>query len=343
MNTNRNKINPLQFQNFVKDLTNNQEFFKLINLLINAKESNLIGTNYKFLGKGKNGIVYKIGKDTTIKIIQNINLNCPINNEFVKFCTGFYNEVMIGMILSNLVTEKLCYNFPTIKGAYVTKDIGVIVRNFSDFVFEDFLKTITDQKLINNLIIQYFLAIAIIHSKYQSNMLDNKFTNLYIKKINNENLIYEINGKKYEIPCYGYVIVIGDYGSSKFNYPTGNYFVQMVKYTDAESGIRRYLKDIERFKNVKSNNKSKNLWEELHFEKVRQIYFEGLFNPYIEHVFFMSFLIKFAKEHNRSFDIINDYVEITNYNRNGILLLRKNISLIQLINTLSPKYNITIN
>ena len=94
--------------------------------------------NIVFLGKGKNGIVYKINKDTTIKIMKNINLDCSRDNKYAKFCTSFYNEVMIGMLLNNLVIQKVCYNFPRLKSAMVLNEIGVIIRDYSEHILSDF-------------------------------------------------------------------------------------------------------------------------------------------------------------------------------------------------------------
>jgi len=334
---------PLDFEKYVENLSNNEELFKLLKMLTRAKKSNLEGTNFTYLGKGKNGVVYKVGENTTIKILEAIDTKCPINNKFVKYCTGYYNEVMIGILVSNLVKRNECLNFPVLQRAYIVRNIGVIIRDFSQFVFEDFLQNNLDETIINNLILQYFLAVAIIHDKYQSMIFDNKFTNIYVKKYDGKSLIYRVRERNYEIPCYGYLIIIGDYGSNKFFYPTDQkYFVQMVKYTNVKNLLNDYLKKMGSMERIRNGNKPKNVWDELHYEKTRQIYFEGLFNPFIEHVYFMSYLIKFAEENKRHFPIIKDYVYLTDYHRNGISLLRKNLSAIELVDKLAPEYGVKI-
>lgn len=316
-------INPLNFKEFIINKSDDEKLYKTFKKLLTPQ----IKTNSKliFLGKGKNGIVYKIGEDTTIKIFHNINLDCPRNNKYAKFCTFFYNEVMIGILLNNLVIEKICYNFPLIKNAIVVKDIGVITRDFSDYVLTDFLKKTFDTKLINNLIMQYFMAIAIIHSKYQSNILDNTLSNIYVKKTNKKKLLYIIDKKSYEIDCFGYLIIIGDFGSNKFIYPQGDYFVQLVKY-------------IEKFKYSLKKNKYATKIDDVRNELYRQVYFEGLFNPYVEHVFFCFHLENFCKENNRNFNILNEYKKITKFNRDGKTLLRKNLTMIELVDILFSKY-----
>lgn len=319
-----NHMNPLNFKEFVQNRSKDEKLYKTFKKLLKPP----IKPNPKivFLGKGKNGIVYKIDEDTTIKIFNNINLDCPRNNKYAKFCTFFYNEVMIGMLLNNLVVQNICYNFPIIKTAMILNDIGVITRDFSDYVFSDFLKQTFDIRIINNLILQYFMAIAIIHAKYQSNILDNKLSNLYVKKTNKKKLVYIIENKTYEIDCYGYLLIIGDYGANKFNYPQGDYFVQLVKYIN-NSMMHLPKKHPKMSKEAQAT-----------YELYRQIYFDGLYNPYVEHVFFGIHLDKFCKENNRNFDILDEYKKITKFYRNGDVLLRHNLSMIQLVNILFSKY-----
>jgi hypothetical protein len=232
---------------------------------------------------------------------------------------------MIGMLLNNLVVQNICYNFPIIKTAIVLNEIGVISRDFSDYVFSDFLKETFDIQIINNLILQYFMAIAIIHAKYQSNILDNRLSNIYVKKTNKKKLVYIIENKTYEINSYGYLIIVGDFGSNKFNYPQGNYFVQLVKY-------------INKFKYSPKKNKYATKIDDARNELYRQVYFDGLFNPYVEHVFFIIYLDKFCKENNRKYDIIEEYKKITDFSRNGDILLRQNLTMIELVNILFSKY-----
>lgn len=317
-------MNPLNFKEFVKNRSKDEKLYKnLKNLLTPPLKPN---PNIVFLGKGKNGIVYKLNKDTTIKIMKNINLDCQRDNKYAKFCTSFYNEVMIGILLNNLVIQKVCYNFPRLKSAMVLNEIGVIIRDYSEHILSDFLKQTFDIKLINNLILQYFMAIAIIHAKYQSNILDNKLSNLYIKKTNKKKLVYNIEKKVYEIDCYGYLLIIGDYGANKFNYPQSDYFVQLVKYTN-NSMMHLPKKHPKMSKEAQAT-----------YELYRQIYFDGLFNPYVEHVFFIIYLDKFCKENNRKYDIIEEYKKITDFSRNGDILLRQNLTMIELVNILFSKY-----
>ena len=233
---------------------------------------------------------------------------------------------MIGMLLNNLVIQNVCYNFPRLKSAMVLNEIGVIIRDYSEHILSDFLKQTFDIKLINNLILQYFMAIAIIHAKYQSNILDNKLSNLYIKKTNKKKLVYNIEKKVYEIDCYGYLLIIGDYGANKFNYPQSDHFVQLVKYTN-NSMMHLPKKHPKMSKEAQAT-----------YELYRQIYFDGLFNPYVEHVFFIIYLDKFCKENNRKYDIIEEYKKITDFSRNGEMLLRQNLTMIELVNILFSKY-----
>jgi hypothetical protein len=316
-------MNPLNFKEFVQNKSKDEKLYKFLKKLMTPPIKSY--PKLVFLGQGKNGIVYKIDEDTTIKIFNNINIDCPRNNKYAKFCTFFYNEVMIGMLLTNLVVENICYNFPIIKNAMILDDIGVITRDFSDYVFSNFLKETFDNQIINNLILQYFMAIAIIHAKYQSNILDNTLANIYVKKTNKKKLVYRIENKTYEINCYGYLIIIGDFGSNKFNYPQGDYFVQLVKY-------------INKFKYSPKQNKYATKIDNVRNELYRQVYFEGLFNPYVEHVFFCIHLEKFCKDYNRNFNILDEYKKITKFDRNGRTLLRKNLTMIQLVDILFSKY-----
>ena len=316
-------MNPLNFKEFVQNKSKDEKLYKFLKKLMTPPIKSY--PKLVFLGQGKNGIVYKIDEDTTIKIFNNINIDCPRNNKYAKFCTFFYNEVMIGMLLTNLVVENICYNFPIIKNAMILDDIGVITRDFSDYVFSNFLKETFDIRIINNLILQYFMAIAIIHAKYQSNILDNTLANIYVKKTNKKKLVYKIENKTYEINCYGYLIIIGDFGSNKFNYPQGDYFVQLVKY-------------ISKFKYSPKQNKYATKIDNVRNELYRQVYFEGLFNPYVEHVFFCIHLENFCKDYNRNFNILDEYKKITKFDRNGRTLLRKNLTMIQLVDILFSKY-----
>ena len=335
-------MNPLEFEKYVKDMSLNSGFTKLMEKLLHSSKNELRDTPVTYLGEGKNGKVFRIGENTTIKLLKNINLYCEINNEYVKLCSPFYHEVTNGMILHNTRVEEKCPNFPELKGAYYTNNTGIIVRDYSDFVFSDFLKSTNYEKIINNLIMQYFLTIALLHAKYQSNIMDNKFANIYVKKTNAKKLVYNIENKKYEIECFGYVIVIGDYGSCRFNYPTKTHFVQIYKYIES-----KYLKipvfELESFQKWKKNKPLNEIKKrELRIEKGKQIYLIGLFNPYLEHVFFMSMLLAFSNDNNRNFPIIDKYCRLTNYNRSGFALLRKNILLVDIIAAFAKDYNIQI-
>ena len=77
-------MNPLEFEKYVKDMSLNSGFTKLMEKLLHSSKNELRDTPVVYLGEGKNGKVFRIGENTTIKLMKNINLHCEINNEYVK-------------------------------------------------------------------------------------------------------------------------------------------------------------------------------------------------------------------------------------------------------------------
>ena len=331
-------MNPLKIDNFVKNYSNREDLYESIDNIIRNKKYK---KDKKFLGEGQNGIVLKLNNNTTVKIFKNANRLCPIKNKYVYFCYSFFNEVSIGLILTKLVENKECQNFLVIKNAFNIKNYGMITRDFADFVFLDFLKNNKkNEDLITNLILQYLLAISILHEKYKGMILDNKFINLYVKKNTsvNKTIKYRIWNKTYELPNMGYLMIIGDYGTSKFEYPYNDKIkTQVVKYTDLKD-ISKHYNMLEKKVFSKSKHNHYKIYDQINFEKLRQIYLDGLFNPYVEHIYFFTHLIyhRFIDKlgNFNHYKIVNQYIKLTDYKRSGIELMRSNLSAIDLVDKL---------
>ena len=71
------------FKEFVQNRSKDEKLYKFLKKLLIPQIKSY--PNIVFLGQGKNGIVYKIDEDTTIKIFNNINIDCPRNNKYAKF------------------------------------------------------------------------------------------------------------------------------------------------------------------------------------------------------------------------------------------------------------------
>ena len=172
-------------------------------------------------------------------------------------------------------------------------------------------------------------------------IFDNKFINLYVKKNTsvNKTITYRIWNKTYELPNMGYLMIIGDYGASKFEYPYNDKIkTQVVKYTNLKDISKHYnMLEKKVFSKSKHNNHNK-IYDQIYFEELRQIFLDGLFNPYVEHIYFFTYLIypKFIDklDNFNHYKIVKQYIKLTDYKRSGIELMRSNLPAIDLVDKL---------
>ena len=108
------------FQSYIKDLGKNEDIYRIINNLLKMDNWE---KSPNFLGKGRSGIVLKIGKNRTIKIFIDKIEKCEINNKYVKSCPKFLHETISGMILHNLRIQERCFNFPELIDVYTKKTL----------------------------------------------------------------------------------------------------------------------------------------------------------------------------------------------------------------------------
>jgi serine/threonine protein kinase len=158
-------------------------------LFISKKDSEHNGINYKYLGKGGTGVVYKINENDTdyaIKIIPNNKYN---DNEYK---IGLYLNSILNISTINFIRiyEKITLN------AYKIIKMEYIPSKFTDWILESH----TDKEWLN-CILQIMINLRLLQQSINLFHRDMKPKNILFKSnnTNNTEYEYELNNKKYKL------------------------------------------------------------------------------------------------------------------------------------------------
>ena len=187
MDFNKNNIDNLKyrFDNLEYRFDNLEYRFDNFNKTINLDKLNIINNN-------SNIIIKKISND----------------KKFNKIL--FYNK-----LTNKLIKNNICPNFIMMYG-YDSKKLNIFMEKVEGTLL-DFLKNISDDKVILSALFQIIYSIMIIQSKIKTFHTKLDMNNIFYKKINNsiKYFKYKINYDEYIIPTYGYLFMISNFDNAQ--------------------------------------------------------------------------------------------------------------------------------
>ena len=217
------------------------------------KENNLINLNIcKILIKKNNykldNLNERLQNQTFIYKIYSKKCGSVILKLFKKkhkYINMFNNEINLMYKVKKLIDMNICPNFIYIYDYIQNKDLQIIMEyadGDTDFLFT---KKNINSKLLKSYLFQIFVGILCLSKILKIFHRDIKPKNIFFKKID-ESIIfnYRINNINYNVPTYGYLFIIGDFGIAKDYYSTNNLEYKKFIINNLENNT-----DYKKFKN----------------------------------------------------------------------------------------------
>lgn len=297
----------------MQDYRNNKiiDLDKCYNIIENINKNN-------FIGKGGDGIVYKIESDkcglAVVKIFKKIN--------------DMKNEIKILTKLKNIIDDNLCPNFIYM---YANKNNKVIFE-YCDGDLEKWFEEEHNYNEWFSVIFQLYMGIYYMNKIINISHNDLKPKNILFKNIKRSIFRYKINNKIYDIDNCGILIVIADF--TKYNNNKENLDLQNLIDIPNRIKINNIIKSnkynlIDIYNKYKTNNKF------IEYYNIKKKETDNIFknNQDIKNKFFLKSLIYYLIENN-----LVDY----DINLKDELLKSPPNEIIELINKLDNKFNFNI-
>lgn len=188
----------------------------------------------KLLGYGSFGNVYAVTLPKTNPPIKSAIKEGRISkSEFIKAMLKQYPmEYLFNKLINDLINDKVCPNFSytfaiffcdkctlnEFKAKPIQTQCSETVVELFDFTL-DKLKDLRDEVVLS-IFFQLLFAIASIQLEYGMAHYDIKTENILIKVITAGGFWeYTLNGIKYTVPNYGYLVALNDFGVSESFHP----------------------------------------------------------------------------------------------------------------------------
>ena len=218
--------------------------------------------NLKYIGSGYTSDVYELSNEFIVKIYK----DKIIARNFIKKLNNLL-EIYVNKKINNIISNNICPNFVNCYMSSEKPTFFILEKEDGDL--KEFLKNIIHQNNINKDNIKHYVKLfktmifqILIGILYLNNYLDIyhndlKTNNIFFKKIN-ENTVFKyiFNDNIYYIPTYGYLFMIGDFGSSlssiyvskiKSVIDTDEYLLKKIR----EKQTMKFSKNIEIYKHIK--------------------------------------------------------------------------------------------
>jgi serine/threonine protein kinase len=198
----------------------------------------------KLLGYGSFGNVYSVKIPGSKVAIKEGRLS---QNEFRKAMDKSYPmEYLFNKLINDLLEYQICPNFSytfaiffcdrcnlkDFNGEIIKKQCSETVTELFDYTLHK-LEDYRDEVILS-ILFQILFGVTAFHIKYGIYHRDIKRENILVKQIQPGGYwIYEINGKKYKVPNYGYIPIINDFGVSSSYKPgfslTKSYGIRQIE------------------------------------------------------------------------------------------------------------------
>jgi len=263
------------------------------------------------INHGGQGAVYKLDKkDCGIAVVKKYFDNTDI--EDIK------NEIS-GLLLVKELINDVCPNFLYLY--HYSYDKRYIIVEYCDGDLESlFLKNELPENVFKSLLIQVLCAIyamqtiGLVH-------YDLKYRNIFYKKTTDEHISYKINNIIYNVPTYGYLVLIADFGLIKvikddmkkvideyYYYPLYSHNILSIIYTVIKDKINidKYvlLNKLNEYNKIKKKVFSENLNYKKRISKLLYISIE---NNYIDKNKLTSDINTRLTQNNRYIEWITKY------------------------------------
>ncbi len=296
----------------MQDYRNNKiiNLDKCYNIIENINKNN-------FIGKGGDGIVYKIESDkcglAVVKIFKKIN--------------DMKNEIKILTKLKNIIDDNICPNFIYM---YANRNNKVIFE-YCDGDLEKWFEKEHNYNEWFSVIFQLYIGIFYMNKILNISHNDLKPKNILFKNIERSIFRYKIDSKIYDIDNFGILVVIADF--TKYNNNKDNSDLQNILDIPNRIKINNIIKSNKyNIQNIYNKYKSNYKFNEYYNNKKKEIdnIFKNNNNADIKNKFFLKSLIYYLIE--------NDLVEYNINTKNELLKSPPN-EIINIIKKLDNKFN----
>ena len=173
------------------------------NLFISKKDTIIDSNEYKFIGKGGTGVVYRVNLETKNVNLETKNVNLETNTPFAikiipkeKFNP---NEYKIGLYLNSLL-DNTSINFIKTLDKTEYDEYIVLKMDLVDTSLAEWSKTYHTSNEWYLCLLQILINLRILQQKINLFHRDMKPKNILVKTFENViNFKYELNSKEYEI------------------------------------------------------------------------------------------------------------------------------------------------
>lgn len=298
--------------------------------------------NIDRIGSGRQAEIFKAVSDTCgsviIKRAGKNKYDEFTNNKLFKKLT-WENKILLKT--NKLIFDNICPNFIERIDFFPQKKY--LILEYADADSSKLLKEVVDFQLLYSFILQVLMGILCLNKILRIFHLDLHAGNILYKKINKNTVFcYIIDGTKYYIPTMGYLFMISDFGQSveidylktKTNNINENIDIEVFALRLDEEIVKLISK-----RHNKNYSNFKNIFTPENQQKINKLIKNN--------VGIMDIISNKSKVELLSLPIFdtcklidygfsNETIELKN-------MLKNNISIIQLINKIYHKYNLTDN
>ena len=177
--------------------------YDIINMIKNNKNHTIRNSLLIFLGKGGEGIVYRIAKTYfAMKIYKSKS-------------RGINKEILVLQKLNGLMDRAITNNFLKMYGSYQVSGYFILLMGLLDGNLEEWVKIKHTDSEWYQMIFQVLYGLLVLQTHLKMYHSDMKPKNILFKNVNNQTYKYVINDKPVATITTNYLFIISDFGHSK--------------------------------------------------------------------------------------------------------------------------------
>jgi hypothetical protein len=200
----------LTYRKNINDKYNVHDITKCKKLIEDIYKSDT-DNNINKLGEGMSGYVYLKYENTCGSIV--IKKFKKLKTDFLKIETECKILNLVKKVIDNFICPNLIYAYYAI----YNKIEPLVIMEYIDITFSQFAKNDYLMHIFDVIIFQILMGVLCIEKSLKINHYDLSKNNIFIKFINKNTVLkYNINGTEYYVKTYGYLVLLGDFGSANF-------------------------------------------------------------------------------------------------------------------------------